>query len=327
MDKKQLVPLVAALLFLGAVFWFFSNGITSSSGLKVSGNIELTEIEASFEIPGRVVERPVDEGEYVKAGQLIALLDSRSLENEVGVRRAALEAAEAALLELERGYLPEEINQAEAKLEQSKAELNRLQAEYERQKELFDTNVISQKEFDLSTASHAVAKARVREAKEGLELLRRGIREEKIEQARARLEESKQSLALAETRLSYAALYAPSPGWVLSKNIEPGEVVVGGTPIVSIGNLDDVWLRAYINETDLGRVKLGQKVDVTTSSYPGKIYSGTITFISSEAEFTPKNVQTEKERVKLVYRIKVKLDNSKQELKPGMPADGVILLD
>jgi len=112
----------------------------------------------------------------------------------------------------------------------------------------------------------------------------------------------------------------------LSKNVEPGEYVAPGTPVVTVGELEDPWLRAYINETDLGRVKLGQRVQVTTDSYPDKKYEGRISFIASQAEFTPKNVQTEKERVKLVYRIKVDLTNPNLELKPGMPADAEILL-
>jgi HlyD family secretion protein len=132
-------------------------------------------------------------------------------------------------------------------------------------------------------------------------------------------------LALATERLGYATLTAPVAGMVMSKNIEPGEQVAVGTPVITIGELESVWVRAYIPETDLGRVKLGQKARVTTDTWPGKVYDGTVTFISSEAEFTPKNVQTQKERVKLVYRIKITIPNPRMELKPGMPADAEII--
>ena len=124
--------------------------------------------------------------------------------------------------------------------------------------------------------------------------------------------------------MSYATVVSPLTGVVLSKNIEPGEYVAPGTAVVTVGDLVNVWLRAYIDETDLGRVKVGQRAWVTTDTYPGKIYEGRVSFISSEAEFTPKNVQTQKERVKLVYRIKIDITNPNMELKPGMPADAVI---
>ena len=153
-----------------------------------------------------------------------------------------------------------------------------------------------------------------------------GPRAEKIAQATARRKQAEAALALAETKLGYARLASPMNGVVLSKNVEAGEFVAPGTPVVTVGDLEHPWLRAYINETDLGRVKHGQRVRVTTDTYPGKVCEGRISFIASEAEFTPKNVQTQKERVKLVYRIKIDVANPELELKPGMPADAEILL-
>ena len=170
------------------------------------------------------------------------------------------------------------------------------------------------------------ARAAWLQAQQRYELVRKGPRKETIEQARARAEQARQALAVAETRLSYTTLSSPLTGVVLSKNIEPGEYVAAGTPIVTVGDLEHPWLRAYINETDLGRVKVGQRVRVTADTFPGKAYEGHVSFISSQAEFTPKSVQTEKERVKLVYRIKVEIANPNMELKPGMPADAEILL-
>ncbi len=140
------------------------------------------------------------------------------------------------------------------------------------------------------------------------------------------MKQAKEALALAETRLGYATLSAPISGVVLSENVEAGEYVAPGTPVVTVGDLKNVWLRAYINETDLGRVKVGQAVRLTTDTFPDKVYKGHLSFIASEAEFTPKNVQTEKERVKLVYRVKIEIPNPRMELKPGMPADAEIVL-
>ena len=173
-------------------------------------------------------------------------------------------------------------------------------------------------------AAFEIARGRAEETRQRLALMEKGARREQVDQARARLQLAEASQALAQTRLGYAELTAPLDGVVLTENVEPGEFVAAGTPVVTIGALDPVWLRAYIGETDLGRVKLGQTARVSTDTWPGKAYRGTVTFIAQDAEFTPKNVQTEKERVKLVYRIKITIPNLDQELKPGMPADDVI---
>ncbi|MFA6349958.1 MAG: efflux RND transporter periplasmic adaptor subunit [Candidatus Omnitrophota bacterium] len=135
------------------------------------------------------------------------------------------------------------------------------------------------------------------------------------------------SLELANTKLGWTDLASPLDGWVLVKSSLPGEVVQAGTPVFTVVNLDNLWVTAYINETDLGRVKLGQKADVQTDSYKGKKYSGWVSFVSSQAEFTPKYIQTSEERVKYVYRIKVRVDNSSLDLKPGMPADAYITIE
>jgi HlyD family secretion protein len=148
-----------------------------------------------------------------------------------------------------------------------------------------------------------------------------------IDQARGKLHEAQSALDLARVQLGYATLLSPISGVVLSENIESGEFVQPGTPVVTIGDIENVWLRVYINETDLGRVKLGQKAKIVTDTYPGKFYEGRVSFISSEAEFTPKNVQTQEERVKLVYRMKIDIHNPEMELKPGMPADAWISLN
>jgi len=152
------------------------------------------------------------------------------------------------------------------------------------------------------------------------------VLKKELETAQAQVQESASALKVIQSQLEYCNLYAPTPGVVLVKNTEPGEYIVPGGAVITLGDIEKPWLKAFIHETDLGKVKLGQDVFVTTDSFPGKVYPGKVTFVSSEAEFTPKNVQTVKERVKLVYRIKVSLDNPQHELKPGMPADAQIHL-
>jgi HlyD family secretion protein len=315
----------------------------------------------------------------VKAGQVVARLESAELAQEGALRQAEVAAAQAALAELLAGSRPEEIAQAEAAarlaqarleealtgsrpeeiaaaeaaVEQAVAEADRWKAEYERYQNLREDGVVSVQQFEAVRAAYVAAEARHQEVDERFKLVHQGPREEQIEQARAaareanerytlvktgprketiaqgraRLEQARQALEVAQTRLGYATLMSPLAGVVLSENIEAGEYVAAGTPVVAVGDLANVWLRAYINETDLGRVKVGQPARITVDTFPDKTYEGRVSFLSSEAEFTPKTVQTEQERVKLVYRVKIDVANPQMELKPGMPADGEILLN
>jgi HlyD family secretion protein len=378
---KRLIILTLAVAALGALAFIGMRRYwrENSEVIRVSGNIEVTDVELAFKIPGRVVERLVDEGETVHAGQVVARLETADLAADVAVRRGEVQAAQAVLAELRAGSRPEEIKaaegavqQAEARLkeleagsrvqeraaaeasfERAKAEAERARADFERYAGLYKKSVVSAQQFDAARTAYETAKARQAEVGEQLKLVQEGPRQEQIEQARAalaqareryvlvkkgprqetidqaraRLEQAQSALALAETRLGYATLYSPLSGVVLSKNTEPGEYVAPGTPIVTVADLVNVWLRGYLNETDLGRVKLGQRARAKTDTYPGKWYMGRVSFISSQAEFTPRSVQTEKERVKLVYRIKIDIDNPHMELKPGMPADAEILLE
>lgn len=326
-NKKNLI--VIGIVFFILIIFLISR-VTfapNEQQLKFSGNIEVTEIGVSFEIPGRLIARKVSEGDKVQKGDLIALLDKQMLLQEVGLKKAELRAAKAELAELKDGYLPEEIAQAKAKLEQAEATYSRAESDYKRQKSLYEKEVISNKEFDYSSSAFFVAKAQVKEAKESLILLEKGFRKEKIDRSEANVTRASKDLELSQTRLGYATIVSPITGFVISENLESGEYAQAGTPVVTVADLSKVWLRGYIDELDLGKIKLGQDVFVTIDSYPNKEYHGKISFISSEAEFTPKNIQTEKERVKLVYRIKVNLSNSNLELKPGMPADGMIKFD
>ena len=325
--KKPLFAVIAAVvIILAAIAYYIYQHTGNEMGdIRVSGNIEVTTVEVSFKLPGRVAARLVDEGEMVKTGQLVARLESQDFDHEISLRRAELQALHAELNELLAGSRKEEIAQSEAALVSVQAEAKRLADDYRRQEALFSRGVIPQQKFDAAKAAHEASRAQSRQAAETLALVRKGPRRERIDRARARLRGAETALAMAATRLGYTNLASPVTGMVMAKNIEPGEQVSAGTPVITVGELACVWVRAYIGETDLGRVKVGQKARVTTDTWPGKGYDGTVTFIASEAEFTPKNVQTEKERVKLVYRVKITIPNPNMELKPGMPADAEIL--
>jgi HlyD family secretion protein len=325
--KKKLIIAAVVLVATAAIWYAMRPPAADRNVIGISGNIEVTTVDVSFKIPGRVLERPVDEGFVVKKGQLVARLEVEDLAQETAARKAERAAAEGALAELQHGFRREEVAQAKAALDRVRYDADRLRTDFERQRNLYSRGVIAAREFDRSKAAYETSAAAVREAEQKFLLLRRGARPETIDQARARLKNAEAMLQLARLREGYTDLRSPVNGIVLSKNIEPGEQVAAGTPVVSVGLLDEVWLRGYIPETDLGRVKQGQKAKITTDTFPGKEYSGYVSFISQEAEFTPKNVQTERERVKLVYRIKITVPNPNLELKPGMPADAEIHLE
>ena len=322
---KILIPVLIIAVAASAYFLYVKKPLNPNQ-IKVSGNIEVTTVGVGFKIAGHVERRLVDEGASVKKGQGVAQLETADLELDVANAKAQLIATKATLAQLTNGSRPQDVSVARAVVRSAEADKNNAAVEYQRMQQLFAKGAVAAQDRDRSRTAFATANARVDQTVQQLSLAVEGPRQEEIDLAAARVEQAKQVLKLAQTRLSYAQITAPVDGVVLSKNIEAGEYVSPGTPVVTIGDLNQVWLKAYIVETDLGKVKLGQKVSVTADTYPGKVYKGNIGFIASEAEFTPKSIQTAEERVKLVYRIKIILDNASRELKPGMPADALIQL-
>jgi HlyD family secretion protein len=378
--KVILVLLLIAALGGGLWYQFVWKGSREASGdtVRVSGNIEVVDVEISFKIPGRIERRLVDEGDAVKKGQVLAILETADLRADLAVRQAELQLALANLKELENGSRPEEKAAAKATMDRARALLeelengsrpqeikvaeatlaraifdrDRLKTELVRADELVKNHTIPQEVYDRQKANYDVSEAQVREARERLDLVKEGPRKEQIaqarealrqstsqyklvmegpreevkEQSRARVQQAQAAVRVAQTRLDYATITSPSDGIVITKNAEPGEVVAAGTPVVTIADLKDIWLRAYLDYDAYQRVAIGQKARLSADGRPGKVYEGRVSFISPEAEFTPKSVQTQKERSKLVYRIKIDLDNDDMGLKRGMPADAVILL-
>lgn len=312
----------------GLLYYFMTREIKGGNdSIKISGNIETTEVNVGFKISGRIISLSIQEGDWIEKGKVIAKLDDEDLRQRFELARATLKSAHARLDKLMAGSRPEELRQAEAGLHQAQFDLENKQATYGRMKALFERSVIPKEILDNAETGYKIANAVLQKAAENYQLVKEGPRKEDIEDAKAQVEQARASLKLSETQLSYTVLKSPISGVVLVKSGEIGEVVNPGTSILTLADLENIWLKAYIPETDLGRVKWGQEVAVTTDLRPQKVYKGKISFISSQAEFTPKQIQTEKERVTLVYRIKVDIPNPDRELKPGMPADGKILLD
>jgi HlyD family secretion protein len=313
-------------------------------------SVRQDQVIARLEDADLRADRASRRAELQAAQAALAEMLAGSRPEEIAAAKAALDKAEWGLKELIAGSRKQQIVAAQATLQSATADRDRAMSEYERARRLIASKTIPPQDYDRASAAYTMAVEKVRDATQQLslvqegprseeidqgralrdqakaqhDLVKAGPRREEIDQARAKVEQAKAAVALAEARVGYATVYSPLTGIVLSKNIEPGEYVAPGTPVVTVGDLVNVWLRAYIDEGDLGRVKVQQEARVTTDTYPGRVYPGKISFISPEAEFTPKNVQTEKERVKLVYRIKIDIQNPKMELKAGMPADARI---
>ena len=274
---------------------------------------------------------------------------------EIALRQSELRQAKAKLQELLDGARPQELAQARSSLEDLRTLREQANKELERAKKLIAKEDISQNQFDQYQTRFASLSAQVSSAEQRLALIAEGPRKTDIEVARAmvarteaamkmteaqRLEilrreedlaarradvsRAKSGVSVIDSQLDDTVAAAPIDGVVLVKSADPGEVLAAGTPIVTLGDIDHPWLRGYVPQSKLGQVKLGMRVAIHSDSYPGKTYNGKISFIASEAEFTPKQIQTTEERVKLVYRIKVDVENPGRELKLNMPVDGVI---
>ena len=389
--KKVLRLVILGLAVAGGLVWtLFFKEVDDPNLVKMSGNIEVTQVDLGFELSGILAQRLVDEGVTVTQGDLLARLDDSNYMLQAQQARAELGYTQAVLAELEAGSRPEEIAQAKARVSQKQSSLQELlngsrsqeikeaeaaleqaqagalaaesklalaKADYNRYYKIFESGGISgqaietyQTQMDISQRNCEEAKARVQGAQERLHLVREGPRKELIRQARAaleqaqadyelvqagprkeniaqakaRVESAKEAVKIAEKRIQDSLLKAPFDGVILAKSAEPGAYMNPGTPVVTLARMDPVWLRAFVSERDLGRIRLGMDVGVSTDAYPDKKYSGKLSFISSESEFTPKSVQTFEERLNLMYRVKIELDNPNMKLKPGMPADAVV---
>lgn len=325
---KRVIPiLIVVAAVAGAAFYFYpriTRKPTPRTQLVLSGNIEAHESLVSFKVQGRVVELPVEEGQQVEQGALLARLEDadrlqrvRIDEANVGVRESNLALVLAGTRDQEKNALQQSVLDAQAELEQRKTDADRAQ-------KLYAKDEISAQERDLAATALKRAQATYQSAQERYSQAQEGSRKEDISIAHANLKQAQANLGLSRVDLGYTVLRSPISGVITVRQAELGEVVSPGSPVVTLADLDHVWLRAYIAEPDLGRIRLGQPAVIVTDSNPGKQYHGRISFISSSAEFTPKSVQTYKERVTLVYRIKIDVDNPDHELNPGMPADARI---
>jgi HlyD family secretion protein len=382
-----LAALGVGLVLAGWTWWRDRQG--TRDVIQASGRIEVTEVNVSSKVTGRIIKRYVDEGTDVRAGQLIADLEGEDLEAQLRQAQAALHSAEARLLQarislrieptlvqaqirqaeenlrsaeeklrqLQAGYRIQEIEEARANLRQNQAREEIARLTRDRYRELLADGGVSRHDFDRAETDLQAASAAVRATREHLGMLEEGSRVEDIRMAQADRDRAAAALEAAranaatldlrqqdvraaeaagraaganvrrlETQVAELKVFAPLDATVLTKAAEEGEVVTAGKPLVLLGDLDHPWIKIYVPETDVGKIKLGAPARVLVDSFPGQPFEGTVTWISDEAEFTPKNVQTAEERVNLVYAVKVLIANAERKLKAGMPADAEVLL-
>jgi HlyD family secretion protein len=330
---RKLSPLMSAMILLiagaaiaaldshssgrGSFFELFRVSRAAPATLPLSGNIEAHESVLSFKtVQSRIVELPFDEGQWVHKGDLIARLDDSDYRQNVNTARASLDQAEQQV-----NVALANVDAAAKTVTSDEADLKEKTVDYKRYEALWESQAISAQLRDL--AQTALDQSRASTNRDRALLVAAG---KNVAASEAALRNARESLKLAQIILGYTVLRAPYDGVILTRQAEIGEVMLPGAPVVTLADLDHVWMRAYLNETDLGRARFGQSAVITTDTYPGRKYQGRISAIASEAEFTPKSVETHTERVTLVYRIKIDVYNPTHELVPGMPADASIEL-
>lgn len=331
--KKRIILAVFLTLLVGTgLFVYLGQRENRRAELSYSGTIEATQSNLSFQTSGRVGSVRVREGERVEKGRLLATLDPEEFVSREAQARAGLERAMQSrdqieiLLDLYRRTLPEDVARAEANVRAQQVAAAEAEKNRRRYDQLFQRGVVAEKERDALRLNDETARARLEEAEAALKQARGNLK--KIEATRKDLAGAEALIAasraaLEQTRIQqgYAELRAPFAGIVTSRNVEPGEGVSPGREVLTLADLTEVDLKIFVNETEIGRVRPGQKVEVRVDTFPKRVFHGAVAFVSPEGEFTPKIIQTKKERVKLVYLVKVKVPNPDIVLKPGMPAD------
>ena len=302
-------------------------GRSDKGAISASGTIEAVEVNIASKVSGQLLEMAVEEGSRVKAGDRLASIDHASLDIQLRQVEAGVELADAQLALLVKGARSEDIRQAEAALKQAEASLTIAEGDARRMRVLVKTESVTPKQRDDAEARLTMAEAQRNAASEGLSKVRRLSRPEEVRAAEARLAQARAGADLLRQTISDCEIIAPVAGVVTHKAVEAGELVTPGQTIVTVSELDSVYVMIYVTDKDLGRVKLGGGAEVEIDTFPGRAFPGKITYISPQAEFTPKNVQTKEDRVKLVFGVKVEIENKDGLLKPGLPADALIRVD
>lgn len=321
LTRVVLAPILALTLGLGTL----ACGDDAGAPVEASGTVEATEADLGFTVPGRLLHIAPREGDRVVEGDTLAALENREFQAAVASAQAQLESQEARLRELRSGARPQEIAGARAALEAAREQEDQARREAERAQRLHQGGALSTQALEQARTRLESAVASRKQAEESLDLVEEGPRAETLAAQEAATAQARAALERSRAALDETVLLAPFDGLVTVRHREPGEILGPGVPVLSLMVTDDRWVRIYVREDRIGRVFLGTEAEITTDSYPDRVFSGEVFFIGSEAEFTPRNVQTDEERTRLVYPVKVRItDDQELALKPGLPADVLI---
>ena len=322
---RIILPVVVIVAAGSVAVWLATRDGIEGAAIQASGTVEATDADLGFQLAGRIEWISLREGDRASTGQEVAALDRSELAARQRAVEAQLAAARSQLRELERGFRPEEIAEVRAGLQAAEERRTDAERDVARTRRLFQGGAMSQEALDKAETAHQVAEAGVAQARERLSIMEQGPRRERIATQRAVVAQAEAAVEQIEATLENALVRIPFDGVVTVRHREPGETVSPGLPVLTLMDLDDRWVRIYVPENRIGAVSLGQRATISCDTYPDREYQGVVFFIASEAEFTPRNVQTPEERVKLVYAVKVRVTgDAGYDLKPGTPADVVL---
>ena len=311
------------LVFTAVLIWGCGSG-NNKNTIQASGDIEATNVTLSSKVNGQVLKLNYNEGALIKKGDTLLTIDHDLLSIQLQQATAGAEAAEAQYKLLVQGARSEDIKQAGDALIQAKANYQLAESDYNRNKKLYNSNSITKQQFDNFSARFDIAKAQYNSAEENLKKMKNFARPEELKQAKANMDRQIASVNLIKKNISDSYVTSPINGFITKKFVEAGESVMPMSSLMMLTDLRYVDLVIYVPETELGRVQLGENADITVDSFKDKVFKGKVIYISPQAEFTPKNIQTQDERTKLVYAVKIHVANPKFQLKDGMPADAVV---
>jgi HlyD family secretion protein len=311
---------------------FTLSGINCSNNqdpntLSASGTIETIDVTVSTKLGGEILELEVKEGDKVRSGDLLIVIDHELLDIQLRQAEAGVDLAYSQLRLLESGARKEDIRQSEDLLKQAKVNLDQAVTDRDRMQALYESNTVTKKQFEEALNRYELTLAQYNSAKDNLSKVKSIIRPEEIQGAKANLRKAIATVDQLKQNISDCSIHSPSDGFISKKYVESGEIVAPSSSLLKVSNLETVNLVIYVSEVELGKVKLGQTAEIKVDAFEEKTYTGKIIFISPEAEFTPKNIQTQDERTKLVFGVKIEIPNPQFELKPGMPADAKVILN
>ncbi|MEJ2564378.1 MAG: efflux RND transporter periplasmic adaptor subunit [Gammaproteobacteria bacterium] len=325
---KFLLPLLLILIAAGTagyLFWHRADNNDTGNTLTLHGNVDIRQVQLAFNGSERISDMRFQEGDRVKKGDLLASLDKTRLQHATDQAAARVAAQRQVVAKLKAGTRPEEIRQLRAEVEAARITAANAERTSRRLAELTTRKLASQEQADNARAAADAGKAKLRAVEESLRLAEAGPRKEDIAAAEAILKADQAQLALVRRQLADADLYAPAAGVIQDRLLEPGDMATPQRPVYTLALTNPLWVRAYVGETDLGRIHPGMRASVHTDSFPEKSYDGWIGFISPTAEFTPKSVETREVRTDLVYQVRVFVCNPQNQLRLGMPA--VVTID